>query len=84
MILFWTRSAHRGLANILGRNCNGQIASQLFRQAATSAGLADRRIEGSMHGDHCSRKLTGTLKLIPRPPGGAGNGEARRTIAASS
>jgi hypothetical protein len=30
------------------------------------------------------RKLTRTVKLIPRPPGGAGNGDARRTMAVAS
>src|SRR5690606_35867742 len=30
------------------------------------------------------RKLTGTEKVVPRPSGGAGNGEARRTMAVAS
>ena len=34
--------------------------------------------------DYLMRKLTGAVKLLPCPPGGGGNGDARRTIAVNS
>src|SRR5262245_33530402 len=50
--------------------------------------LHAKAVHGDEHSgllqDHWMRKLTGTLKLMPRPPGGAGNGEARCTMLVTS